>query len=75
MHQNQGVLLKKCCGHHSHEGTLAIDERYAEDDFTQAAGVERRARAAHAHAGAALIAFIGALLLFGLVKSVHRRVL
>lgn len=73
MHQNQDILIKKCCGHGGHAAALVTDERYAEDDFTQAAVGERRARAAHAHAGAALIAFIGAVLLFGLVKSVHRR--
>lgn len=74
MHQNQDGPITKCCGHGGHVAMLTTDERYAEDDFTQAAVGERRARAAHAHGGAALISFIGAVLLFGLVKSVHRRV-
>ena len=76
MHQNHDGLIKNCCGHGGHGGhaaMLATDERYAEDDFTQAAMGERRALAAHAHAGAALLALIGAALLFGLVKSAHRR--
>ncbi len=62
----------KCC--HGHALTADDDPRFAEDDFTQAAVRERRARAAHAHAGALVLTLIGALLFFGAMKSVHRRI-
>lgn len=48
------------------------DPRFEGDDFTEAAGRERRARAAHAHGAAFLLSLIGAVFFFGLMKSVHR---
>jgi hypothetical protein len=60
----------KCC--HPHHLTATDDPRFVEDDFTQAALSERRARAAHAHSAALLLSMIGGAVLFFLVKSIHR---
>ena len=60
----------KCCRHHRLHTT---DTRgFTDDAFTQAALRERRMVAGHAHAGAALLALIGGILLFGLCKSGRR---
>lgn len=56
-----------CCKHHP--TALAADDRFGEDDFTQAALRERRARAAHAHGASLLLAVIGGLALFGLFRK------
>lgn len=57
-----------CCKH-AHGTALAVDPRFAEDDFTQAALRERRARAAHAHGlFGLLVAAIGGVVLFGLFR-------
>lgn len=61
----------KCC--HAHAITKTDDPRFESDDFTQAALRERRAFAAHAHAGALLLSLIGGVLLFGLCRA-HRGV-
>ncbi len=62
----------KCC--HGRALSAVDDPRFQDDDFTQAALRERRARAAHAHAAAALLSLVGGFVLFGLIKSIHRRV-
>jgi len=61
----------KCC--HGHALSAVDDPRFEDDVFTKVAVRERRARAVHAHAAALLMALVGGLLFFGLVKSIHRR--
>jgi len=58
----------KCCGHHTAD-SLAVDPRFADDDFTQAAAHERRVRAAHAH-GMSLVAMVfGGFLIVCIAKK------
>jgi len=52
---------------------LSTDPQFADDGFTQAALVERRARAAHAHASAAILAGLAGLVLFGLGRMLFGR--
>jgi len=63
----------KCCGGHAGHAestSLAVDPRFADDDFTQAAAHERRVRAAHAH-GMSLIAMIlGGFIVACIVKMI-----
>lgn len=61
-----------CC--HSHARPLETDPRFADDDFTQNALRERRARAAHAHGGALLLSVLGSMLFLGMLKRIHHRV-
>lgn len=59
-----------CCNHP--DALVSTDDaRFGEDEFTQAALRERRARAAHAHGGSLVLAILGGLFLYGLFK--HRR--
>ncbi|MHB9003317.1 MAG: hypothetical protein ACYC6C_04545 [Coriobacteriia bacterium] len=62
----------KCCHPHVQGLGKNTDERFDDDDFTQAALRERRMVAAHAHAGALVLSLIGGILLFGLCKSGRR---
>lgn len=61
----------KCC-----HGNTCVDgdPRFSNDEFTQAAVRERRARAAHAHAAFFLLSLVGGALFFKLVKAAHRDV-
>lgn len=58
----------KCCGHGGPE-SLAVDPRFADDEFTLAAAGERRMRAAHAHGMSLVLAVIGGFLFAGIAKK------
>jgi hypothetical protein len=61
-----------CCKH-PNALALADDPRFGDDEFTQAALRERRARAAHAHGASLILALIGGVLLFGLFRRCSTR--
>jgi len=64
MHHHHG-----CCGHGRTE-SLADDPRFADDEFTQAAARESRARAAHAHGASLLAMMFGGVLLHCIARKV-----
>jgi hypothetical protein len=59
----------ECCGTGTCE-SVAVDPRFADDDFTQAASHERRVRAAHAHGLSLIFGLLGGYLLLRVVGRV-----
>lgn len=59
-----------CC---AHDSDRSVDQTLADDDFTRAALVERRAKAAHAHAAAGIFAGLAMLALVGIARAVFGR--
>lgn len=57
---------------HGHSALSMTDPRFESDEFTQAALSERRARVAHAHVGAFVASFLGALVVALLFRSIKR---
>lgn len=55
------------CGHGRTE-PITEGHLFADDDFTQAAASERRARAAHAHGASLIVTILGGFLFFGVAK-------
>ena len=60
-----------CCGHGRSE-TLE-DERFADDEFTQAAYDEQRMRGRHAHGTSLFAAIFGGLFLAGILRLLFGR--
>jgi hypothetical protein len=57
--------------HHLDRTDLAIDPRFADDEFTRAAATERQIDTAHHHMKAALLGLLGAFVLFRVVGKHH----
>jgi hypothetical protein len=58
-----------CSAHYRGTSALSVDPRFADDEFTQAAALERRARAAHAHGMSLLVLVLGGFLFLGIAKK------
>ena len=56
-----------CCGHDRAEALMS-DDRFPNDEFTQAAVDESRMRAAHAHGTSFLAMLLGGFLIVGIGK-------
>jgi hypothetical protein len=61
--------IREMCGHGRPE-SVDVDPRFTDDDFTQAAVGESRARAAHTHVASMVLALLGGFLFVGLAKAV-----